>query len=481
MGSRVLPDWTELTPECLLDIFSRLSIWQRWNGPMLVCKTWANICQDPYFNTILDLEAEFLSSEDSNHWWSPEFEEKVDSTIRFVVDQSKGSLKEIRVRHCTDQSLSYVAERCPNLEVLGVTYSPKVTVESMRKIASNCTKLKELDISCSYEISAYCIELVGTSCKNIHILKRNLMPPSEITRLKQQCTYVQGLSFETLGNVDAHSISKYMSQGIDLAKPDMVNKMVDEATKKEMLGNGPNGNDDLHGGMKLPICRDVCKVSTLFAHMGSRVHPDWTELPPECLLGIFSRLSMGQRRNGPMLVCKTWKNLCQDPSLNTTLDLEAEFLSSPDSIYWWSPEFEEKVSSTIRSVVHQSEGGLKEIRVSVRHCTDQSLSYVAERCPNLEVLGVTYSPKVTVDSMRKIASNCTKLKELDISCSYLISGECIEIVGTNCKNIHTLKRNLMQTSEIVRYLTSDGVTNSISSLKNLKEIKKPDLQCYSNN
>ncbi|CAF2068742.1 unnamed protein product [Brassica napus] len=131
--------------------------------------------------------------------------------------------------------------------------------------------------------------------------------------------------------------------------------------------------------------------------MGSRVHPEWTELPPECLLGIFSRLTMGQRRNGPMLVCKTWTNLCQDPSLNTILDLEAEFLSSPDCIYWWSPEFEEKVNSTIRSVVDQSEGGLKEIRV--RHCTNQSLSYVAERCPNLEVLGVTYSPKVTVESM----------------------------------------------------------------------------------
>ncbi|XP_009130233.1 putative F-box/LRR-repeat protein 19 [Brassica rapa] len=107
--------------------------------------------------------------------------------------------------------------------------------------------------------------------------------------------------------------------------------------------------------------------------MGSRVHPDWTELPPECLLGIFSRLSMGQRRNGQMLVCKTWKNLCQDPSLNTILDLKAEFLSSADSIYWWSPESEEKVNSTIRSVVDQSEGGLKEIRV--RHCTDQSLFF----------------------------------------------------------------------------------------------------------
>ena len=111
MGSRVLPDWTELTPECLLDIFSRLSIGQLWNGPMLVCKTWTKLCHDPSLNITLDLEAEFLSSEDSNHWWSPEFEEKVDSTIRSVVDRSKGGLKEIRVRHCTDQSLSYVAER----------------------------------------------------------------------------------------------------------------------------------------------------------------------------------------------------------------------------------------------------------------------------------------------------------------------------------------------------------------------------------
>ncbi|KAG2249694.1 hypothetical protein Bca52824_089322 [Brassica carinata] len=141
--------------------------------------------------------------------------------------------------------------------------------------------------------------------------------------------------------------------------------------------------------------------------------------------------------------------------------------------------------------------------------------------------------------MRKIASNCTKLIQLDISCSYEIYGQCIEIVGMNCKNIHTLKRNLMQTWEIARltnciyvqglcfetlgnvdsfairrymsqvkhlelrfstltdkalgflckeclnleyldlfgcsYLTSDGVTNSTSNLKNLKDIKKPDF------
>lgn len=111
MGS----DWTELTRECLIDIFSRLSIGKRWNGPMLVCKAWMNVCQDPSLNTVLDFEAEFLSSTESIYWWSSEFEEKLDSTIRSAVNQSEGGLKEIRVRHCTDQSLSYVAERYTRL------------------------------------------------------------------------------------------------------------------------------------------------------------------------------------------------------------------------------------------------------------------------------------------------------------------------------------------------------------------------------
>ncbi|CAH8355679.1 unnamed protein product [Eruca vesicaria subsp. sativa] len=209
MGSRLGYDWSELTPECLLDIFSRLSTGQRWNGPMLVCKTWMNLCQDSSLNTVLDLEAEFLSSPDSFYWWSPEFEEKVDSTVRSAVDQSQGGLKEVRVRHCTDKSLSYVAERCPNLEVLWVKYSPKVTIESMRKIALNCTKLKELNISCSYEISCECIELVGKNCKNLEILKRHLMHPLEIQRVKH-CTYAQDLFLETLGDVDAFFIGKHM-------------------------------------------------------------------------------------------------------------------------------------------------------------------------------------------------------------------------------------------------------------------------------
>lgn len=79
MGSGLCPDWSELTRECLLDIFSRLSQEQRWLGPMLVSKNWMNACYDPSLNTIFDLETRFLSFPESINWWTPEFEDKVDS------------------------------------------------------------------------------------------------------------------------------------------------------------------------------------------------------------------------------------------------------------------------------------------------------------------------------------------------------------------------------------------------------------------
>ncbi|KAF2532831.1 hypothetical protein F2Q70_00033336 [Brassica cretica] len=112
--------------------------------------------------------------------------------------------------------------------------------------------------------------------------------------------------------------------------------------------------------------------------MGWALGPDWTELTRECLLDIFSRLSLEQRCIGAVFVCKTWMNACQDPSLNSVFDLETEFQSLPCSTsWWWCPEFGDKIDALLRSVVNWSQGGLKEIRV--RHCTDHSISYVAER------------------------------------------------------------------------------------------------------
>lgn len=111
IGSGLSRDWSELNRECLIDIVSRLSLEERWSGPMLVCKPWMYACDDPSLNSVFDLDNWFEGSRISNLWFSYEFEQKVDSFLRCVVDRSQGGLREIRVRHCSDQSLLYAAER----------------------------------------------------------------------------------------------------------------------------------------------------------------------------------------------------------------------------------------------------------------------------------------------------------------------------------------------------------------------------------
>ncbi|OAY31845.1 F-box protein SKIP1 [Manihot esculenta] len=174
-GSGVSTDWSDLTHECLINILSRLTLEHRWRGPMLVCKSWLSACKDPSLHCTFDLESQFDSSCESSRWWTPEFERKIDSMLLCVVGWSDGNLTEIRVRHCSDRSLNFVAERCPNLQVLSLKSSQNATDASMVQISINCTKLRELDISYCYEISHEFLMMIGRNCPNLKVLKRNLM------------------------------------------------------------------------------------------------------------------------------------------------------------------------------------------------------------------------------------------------------------------------------------------------------------------
>ncbi|CAA0814702.1 F-box protein SKIP1 [Striga hermonthica] len=203
-------DWAELTQECLLNVLYRLSLEDRWRGAMRVCKAWRQACEDPYLNSVLDLESHFDSASELPRFWTAEFERRVDNTIRSVAVWGAGSLTDIRVRHCSDQSLSLVAERCPNLQVLSIKNSPHVTDAVMTKIASGCPKLRELDISYSYEISHKSIALIGSHCRDLTILKRNLMnwvDPSEHMRIVPT-EYLNACPQD--GDSEAAAIAKYM-------------------------------------------------------------------------------------------------------------------------------------------------------------------------------------------------------------------------------------------------------------------------------
>ncbi|XP_010904621.1 F-box protein SKIP1 [Elaeis guineensis] len=172
-------DWSELTPVCLANVFRRLTLEDRWNGAMLVCRAWLDAARDPSLFESFDLEPAFDAAgsgrPDHPAWWTPAFRRRVDSMLRFAAHCAAGSLWEIRVRHCSDDALSFSTERSPNLQTLSIRSSQNVTDRSMFKVASCCPMLRELDISNCYEISYRALEVIGQKCPNLTILKRNLL------------------------------------------------------------------------------------------------------------------------------------------------------------------------------------------------------------------------------------------------------------------------------------------------------------------
>ncbi|XP_061347495.1 F-box protein SKIP1 [Gastrolobium bilobum] len=174
---------------------------------------------------------------------------------------------------------------------------------------------------------------------------------------------------------------------------------------------------------------------------GEETESEWAELTRECLINILSRVTLEDRWRGSMLVCKSWFSAFKDPSLHSVFNLDPLFDSLPESPWLWSPHFEIKIDSMLRSVVQWTHSSLTQIRI--RHCSDRSLALVAERCTNLEVLSIRSCPRVTDDSISRIALGCPKLRELDISYSYEITHESLVLIGRNCPNLKVLKRNLM--------------------------------------
>eukprot|EP00252_Welwitschia_mirabilis_P015479 TRINITY_DN34023_c0_g1_i1.p1 TRINITY_DN34023_c0_g1~~TRINITY_DN34023_c0_g1_i1.p1 ORF type:complete len:308 (+),score=52.13 TRINITY_DN34023_c0_g1_i1:156-1079(+) len=176
-------NWGDLTQEALVEIISKLDLRDRWKNLSIVCKGWLKAFRDPFLWRELDLEKYFESNRETAFQWSSEFEKRMDRMIKVAVDNSQGFLTKLTVRHCSDDALSYVAKRCPNLEYLSIKACQGVTDASLCEIASGCPLIKELDISYSHNISCSSLEKVGLACKDLIMVKRNMLntlDPSEI-------------------------------------------------------------------------------------------------------------------------------------------------------------------------------------------------------------------------------------------------------------------------------------------------------------
>jgi F-box/leucine-rich repeat protein 2/20 len=109
-------DWSEMTPVCLAEAFSRLALEDLWRGAMACCRSWRDAARSrPGLFAALDLEPGFAESTpgaEAAAWWTPAFQRRVDAMLRSTATLAAGELREVRVRHCSDEGLAFAAERC---------------------------------------------------------------------------------------------------------------------------------------------------------------------------------------------------------------------------------------------------------------------------------------------------------------------------------------------------------------------------------
>ncbi|KAL5230722.1 hypothetical protein ABZP36_029498 [Zizania latifolia] len=169
-------DWSEMTPVCLAEAFSRLGLEDLWRGAMACCRSWRDAARSrPALFAALNLKPAFAAvGADAADWWTPAFQRRVDGMLRSSASLAEGELREVRVRHCSDDALAFAAERSPKLSILSIRSSPSVSDRSMLTVALFCPMLTELDISYCHEVSYKSLEVIGQNCPNLIVLNRNI-------------------------------------------------------------------------------------------------------------------------------------------------------------------------------------------------------------------------------------------------------------------------------------------------------------------
>lgn len=104
--------WADLTYEALVEIFKRLDFEDLYLSVPLVCKAWCRASMDSACWERVNMEDCFRKREETSMWWEPSFEKKMDYMVKLVVDRSRGNLRELSTRHCSNAALCYLATRC---------------------------------------------------------------------------------------------------------------------------------------------------------------------------------------------------------------------------------------------------------------------------------------------------------------------------------------------------------------------------------
>ncbi|XP_047331856.1 EIN3-binding F-box protein 2-like [Impatiens glandulifera] len=201
-------------------------------------------------------------------------------------------------------------------------------------------------------------------------------------------------------------------------------------------------------------------------------------LPDECLIEIFTRLSIGQSTSASACVSKRWLKLLITIRSAEYRIQEDENVEFGDDEHL-SRSLEGKNATDIRlfaiAIGVASLGGLGKLMIKgspdlVNGVSDAGLSAISHYCHSLRVLSLWNTPLVGDQGLLAIANECPLLENIELSHCTRISNYGLASIAEYCPNLIYL------TIESCPRINDLGIISLVQSASRLRKLKIHSLR-----
>lgn len=216
------------------------------------------------------------------------------------------------------------------------------------------------------------------------------------------------------------------------------------------------------------------EIESLIAVLDNKQTVDWTSLPDDTVIQLFSCLNYRDRANLSS-TCRTWRLLGLSSCLWTSFDLRAHKIDAAMAASLASrcknlQKLRFRGAESADAIILLLAKNLREISGDYcRKITDATLSAIAARHEALESLqlGPDFCERISSDAIKAIAICCHQLKKLRLSGIRDVNAEALNALSKHCPNlldigfIDCLNIDEMALGNVasVRFLSVAGTSN----------------------
>lgn len=320
-----------------------------------------------------------------------------------------------------DQDLEQIAQACPNLLSLNVSFRESITDQGIEKIAKSCSNLQSLNLAGCKKISSIGIHTIAQFCTQLFSANLSFCHPTNETLefLAKSCSNLSVLDL-IFSNINDDVLEKITLSGrikaFDLS-------CCSELTERSLATL--NQNCSLLVSLTLGSSTQWCHFSD--KAMQELRLPKLEKLELAGFLNVTDKGFENFSQRYPTLQSITLKNF---PEITNTSLRHFQYLSALQSI-----ELQYCDRLTDEGVKFLICTHLKKLELQCRSLKDVGeLENLIENCPQLESLRFWHTPS---DSTLEKIARLTNLQALSLDCRN-ITAKGWQVLAKNCRELKSL-------------------------------------------